>query len=127
MITLSEKIQAVRDYIAEHGWNQGYYWADDGRGACIRGAAISALSAFGEFSSGEVREFLTEQIRQMGLGWKWIQNPCGDWAVVDPEMYLSGNFLSREPVALYNDEVLKSKEEALAFLDKARIAAEEMA
>lgn len=118
MTTLADDIQATRDYIAEHGWCQHGYRDDDGR-ACLRGAAWGVLTSSQRIIA--VRKFLGTQIKQMGLDWEWGKNGVGEDMVVDGDG-LAG---FKEPVALYNDTVLKTQAEALQFLDKARIAAEE--
>lgn len=141
MTTLAQDIQAIHDYIEANGWRQGEYFDADSMRTCIRGASYRCLSPSFDLrdSTGRVarfRSFLVEQIKQMGLDWEWRHEPftCGGYedVVLIPVITLSpgkmnfiGDKAMREPVALYNDTILKSKEEALEFLDKARIAAEE--
>lgn len=144
MTTLAQDIQAIHDYIEANGWRQGEYFDADSMRTCIRGASHRCLSDCFSLRdptgrAERFRNFLVKQIKQMGLDWEWRHEDepfiCGGYedVVLIPVITLSpgkmnsviGEKAMREPVALYNDTILKSKEEALEFLDKARIAAEE--
>ena len=114
---LAQDIAAVRDYIDEHGFNQGTFRASDGS-VCIRGAA---------------------QEVEIKCGWQRFYSFFYDLIAEELPMFsmygsrhlrmfnsLDTNGGPNEPIAYYNDKVLRGKQDALNFLDKARIRAEEM-
>lgn len=120
MNTLAEDIAAARDWIATHGWCQGSFNAPDGT-ACIRGAFITAtdiqMPVETQGRLARFHEFLQEYIVEQGTvesAWRL----GGWWFAGDPSK-------GCELIAYYNDNVLKDQQEALEFLDKARIKAEE--
>jgi len=118
--TLAEDIAAIRDYIDEHGFYQGSFNGPDGS-VCIRGA-IRCVSASREVDHDKwvrCRSFLTSLIGE--------EVPLKECISIDRKyfMIVEGGVLA-EPIAYYNHEVLKDKQDALNFLDKARIRAEEI-
>lgn len=108
---LAKDVAAVRDYVAEHGWCQQEFSTADGR-VCITGAinrAVATPSFYGSFYSPN---FLDLSAPRRQAVYKLIRSQAWDDA--------SGRVISE-----YNDRVLKTQDEALEFLDKCVIAAEE--
>lgn len=116
---LAKDVQAVHDYIAEHGWCRGKSYDDQGR-ACLMGGIWGVVSSASFPSrSKAVEDVLVEEIGQHIKLTTYPDAPYGRAVRVGTGW--------RDPIPYFNDEVLNSQEEALEFLQKVRIQVEEKA
>lgn len=130
-------LSTARDHLAAHGWTQGVF-RDPGGGCCLRGAVRVTLMGAGatavihnhQLSStdyavvNEAEQFMNHAVAET----------LGDETVLKAFFRSGREFYSvpcngggMEAVAYYNDEVLTDKDDALAFMDKLIIRAQEKA
>lgn len=127
---LIDDIDATRDYIDVHGWAQDNL-EDDKGGVCLMGGVRRAIRPGYKvrichdprISAAE--GFLTEMIEQtLGDSVNIVRNFGVPFVrIVSRADYPVFHHL----IPYYNDYVIRSKAEALAFLDKAKIVAQERA